>query len=227
MPAQLIMFKHQISGVFFDLDGTLVDTAPDMALALNLQLETHRKTPLDFEQIRPWVSHGAAALIKLGFGVTPSHDKFEQLRQEYLSVYSENLAVKSQLFPQMIELLDFFDSNSIKWGVVTNKPEFLALPLLESLAVKKRAASIVCGDTIKPTKPSPVPLFLACNQAKIEPSKCVYVGDALRDIQAAKSAGQYSIVAEYGYLTESDKVEDWNADAYVKTSECLFKLFAE
>ncbi len=219
------MFKHQVKGVFFDLDGTLVDTAPDMALALNLQLERHNKNPLDYSVIRPWVSHGAAALIKLGFGVTPEHQEFEEYRLEYLNVYSDNLAIKSQLFPHLNDLLNQFDANGIKWGVVTNKPEFLALPLLEQLGLLKRAAAVVCGDTVKPSKPSPTPLFLACKLAKLNSNECIYVGDAQRDIQAANSAGQYSVAVKYGYITDDDKVADWNADLVLNSSKELLDLF--
>ncbi len=219
------MFKHQIKGVFFDLDGTLVDTAPDMALALNLQLEAHGKSTLDYEVIRPWVSHGAAALIKLAFNIAPTDKDFEGYRQEYLDIYSNNLCIKSRLFPYIDKLLGYFESNSIKWGVVTNKPEFLALPLLTSLGLKDRAASIVCGDTIKPSKPSPVPLFLACNQAQLPSNQCIYIGDAERDIQAAKAASQFSIAANYGYLTEKDNIREWGAEFIVNNSKDLYHYF--
>ncbi|NVJ65964.1 MAG: HAD-IA family hydrolase [Gammaproteobacteria bacterium] len=219
------MFKHQVKAVFFDLDGTLVDTAPDMALALNLQLKAHDKAPLAFEQIRPWVSHGAAALLKLGFQITPNDSAFAAYRDEYLKIYSENLAVESKLFSYLKELLEHFEKNQILWGVVTNKPEFLALPLLDALGIRDSAAAIVCGDTIKPTKPSPIPLFLACKQADLNPNQCIYVGDAKRDIQAAKSAGQYAIAAEYGYIAAEDDFENWNADQVVKTSQDLYQLF--
>ncbi len=219
------MFKHQIKAVFFDLDGTLIDTAPDMALALNIQLEAHDLAPLPFDVIRPWVSHGAAALLKLGFQMTPKDSRFEKYRQEYLSIYANNLAVNSSLFPKLDILLTYFDNNGIKWGIVTNKPEFLAMPLLESLGLKDRAASIVCGDTIKPTKPSPTPMFLACHQANVVANQCIYVGDAIRDIQAAKSSGQYAIAAQYGYITEEDEFYNWKPDFVVASSNELAQLF--
>lgn len=219
------MFKHQIKAVFFDLDGTLIDTAPDMALALNLQLKVHNKKPLAFSEIRPWVSHGAAAMLKIGFQITPGDADFESFRNEYLQIYSENLAVDSKLFPDLDKLLTSLDARNIHWGVVTNKPEFLAIPLMAELGLKDRAASIVCGDTIKPSKPSPTPLFLACKEVKVTANQCVYVGDAIRDIQAAKSAGMYAIAAKYGYITEEDNFDSWNPDQTVTSSEELNGLF--
>lgn len=218
-------FKHQVKGVFFDLDGTLVDTAPDMALALNLQLEAHNKNALSYDIIRPWVSHGAAALIKLGFNITPEDSEFDDYRKEYLNIYSNNLAIKSALFPHLNKMLDYFDVNNIKWGIVTNKPEFLATPLLKSLGLYDRAVSVVCGDTVTPNKPNPKPLFLACKLANLMPAECIYVGDAKRDIQAANAAGQFSIAVKYGYLTEEDFIDEWRADKIINSSEELLRYF--
>ncbi len=218
------MIRHQYQAVFFDLDGTLIDTAPDMGLALNLQLVKHHKAPLSMAEIRPWVSHGAAALLKLGFGVLPNDQMFATLRQEYLNIYADNLVIKSQLFAGLGTLLTQLECHSIHWGVVTNKPEFLALPLLEQLKLKDRASAIVCGDTIKPAKPSPVPLFLACKQAGTIATQSIYVGDAVRDIQAANAAGMFSIAAAYGYVEQENNLQGWKADRIVNSPQELVTL---
>lgn len=216
---------HQyIKAIFFDLDGTLVDTAPDMALALNLQLAKHNKEELAFEQIRPYVSHGVAALLKIGFGLNSHSANFEKFRVEYLEIYRQNLAIKSALFPGLKKLLDFCKGNNILWGIVTNKPEFLAKPLVKALGLAEQSVSLICGDTVKPTKPSPKPLFVACQQASILPVEAIYVGDALRDIASAKAAGMLAISAEYGYIQPEDKVENWGADINVQQSEDLLSL---
>ncbi|WP_251359413.1 HAD-IA family hydrolase [Kangiella sp. TOML190] len=214
--------KHQVKAVYFDLDGTLLDTAPDMALALNIQLEKHRKAALPYPTIRPWVSHGAAALIKLGFGIRPEHSDFDSYRLEYLEIYQANLSVNTQLFSGMEKLLKALETRQIRWGVVTNKPEFLTIPLLKDLNLYHRSSSVISGDTIKPSKPSPTPLFLACSQDKVTPNQAIYVGDAIRDIHAAKSAGMLAIAAKYGYINPEDNFSAWPFDLAIASPEELF-----
>lgn len=216
--------KNQINAVFFDLDGTLIDTAPDMAAALNIQLEAHGKEPLPHSIIRPLVSHGAMALINLGFAIKPHDSEFEALRQQYLKIYSENLAVHSRLFEGMDSLLQRLESASIKWGIVTNKPEFLTIPLLKQLDLFDRACSVISGDTVRPSKPNPKPLFVACKQVNVIPNQAIYVGDAERDIVAGRSAGMKTVVANYGYIEETDNIDLWKADLTVQSPQQLEAL---
>ncbi|MHC9510105.1 HAD-IA family hydrolase [Kangiella sp. M94] len=214
----------QPRAVFFDLDGTLLDTAPDMALALNIQREVHGKPPLPFSEIRPFVSHGAAAMLRIGFGLEPQHKEFDEFRKQYLNIYAENIAVHTVLFNGLQELLEDLHKANIAWGIATNKPEFLTIPLLEALNLRHSCSALVCGDTVKPTKPHPNPLFAAAQQAGVKPVQSVYVGDAWRDIAAGRAAGMKTVVAEYGYIQPEDIILEWLADATVKDSTDLKSL---
>ncbi|NVK23250.1 MAG: HAD-IA family hydrolase [Kangiellaceae bacterium] len=216
--------KNTIKAVFFDLDGTLVDTAPDMAAALNIQLEAHNKATLAHSEIRPHVSHGAAALLKLGFNITLHDDNFDNLRQQYLNIYADNLAVHSRLFEGLSELLEELDRAKILWGVVTNKPEFLTIPLLQQMNLLERACAVISGDTVTPSKPNPLPLFVACQQAKVIPTQALYIGDAKRDISAGRSAGMKTVIANYGYIQENDDIKQWNGDMVVDKPTQLKQL---
>ena len=201
--------------VLFDLDGTFADTAPDLANALNRTLENHGKTALPLEQIRPAVSHGAAALIQLGFGLQPGDEPFEALRQELIGYYSEDLSSETTLFPGMKEVLDQLESSGLRWGIVTNKPARLTDPLMEQMGMHERAACIVSGDTTANSKPHPEPILHACELAGGTPQQCLYVGDAKRDIEAGHNAGTQTLVALFGYLGEEDHPEEWQADAHI------------
>lgn len=215
---------NNLRAVFFDLDGTLLDTAPDMALALNIQREVHGKEPLPFSEIRPYVSHGAAAMLRVGFGLEPGHKDFDEFRKQYLNIYADNIAVHTELFTGLEELLNALTKSDIAWGIATNKPEFLTIPLLEALNLRESCRGLVCGDTVKPTKPHPKPLFFVAQQAGVKPVQSVYVGDAWRDIAAGRAAGMKTVVAEYGYIQPEDKILEWKADAVAKESTDLVKL---
>lgn len=204
-----------IKTVLFDLDGTLLDTAPDLARALNFVLQSNGRAPLPFEQIRPVVSHGGAALISLGFGIQPDHPDFDARRQELLEYYKNNIANHTRLFQGMEEVLDYIESHKLNWGVVTNKPGWLTEPLLEALKLRERAASIVSGDTLNERKPHPAPLLYACELTGTEPQHCLYVGDAERDIQAGHNAGMLTLVAMFGYIMDNDRPETWGASALI------------
>lgn len=201
--------------VLFDLDGTLADTAPDLAAALNAVLTETGNEPLPYETIRPVVSHGATALIQLGFRLPPEDPAFAALRRRLLDVYEANVAVHTRLFPGMKELLERLESLGYSWGIVTNKPAFLTEPLVAALGLAGRAACVVSGDTTQNRKPHPEPLFHACRCAGSEPAECLYVGDAERDIQAGRDAGMKTLVALFGYLGEDDRPQTWGADGLV------------
>jgi phosphoglycolate phosphatase len=205
----------QFEVVFFDLDGTLVDTAPDLAFALNTLLEEEGKQPLPYEQIRPVASHGTPGLLGLGFQLTPEMADFKPLRQRYLQIYQDNLSRQSALFAGMDDIIQSLDNQGTRWGVITNKPAFLTEPLLTALNLIDRVACIVSGDTTSKSKPDPEPMLHACKLTEAEPSRCLYIGDAQRDIEAGRKAHMHTIVARYGYLSVDDKPESWQADAII------------
>ncbi len=203
--------------VLFDLDGTFADTAPDLAHALNQTLELHGRPAMSLEQIRPAVSHGSSALIKLGFGIEPDDSRFETLRQELLRFYTEDICLHTNLFPGMEDLITNLDENGIPWGIVTNKPEWLTNPLMEQLNMTKRAICIVSGDTTPNSKPHPEPILHACRLAGgHDPADCIFVGDAKKDIEAGNSAGTTTLVAMFGYLDPDDRPDEWEADGYIE-----------
>jgi phosphoglycolate phosphatase len=206
----------QIQTILFDLDGTLLDTAPDLAQALNATLLANGRAALPFEQIRPVVSHGGSALIRLGFQLEPQHPQFEPLRTQLLAYYQAHIADQTRLFPGMEAVLQHIEAHSLNWGVVTNKPGWLTEPLLEALDLQRRAASVVCGDTLTECKPHPAPLLHACERIGTPPGHCVYIGDAERDIKAGHNAGMATLVALFGYLMENDRPEDWGASALIQ-----------
>ena len=166
-----------VSTIFFDLDGTLVDTAPDLGYALNLQLIRHGKQPLADAAIRPFASHGSRGLVGLGFGITPKDDNFIKMRDEYLSLYESVFTRSPVLLPGIAELLHAIEAKGLKWGVVTNKPRRFTMPLIESMGMNlsKRAACIVSGDDAPQPKPSPATLLMACEQVSVKPENCIYV----------------------------------------------------
>ncbi len=204
------------SAILFDLDGTLADTAPDLAAALNHTLKQHGRKMLSLEQIKPAVSHGGAALIRLGFNLEPEDSGFEPLRQELLATYRTNIGRQTTLFPGMPELLEQLEQNGLSWGVVTNKPAWLTDPLMQHLGLTQRAGSIVSGDTTSHSKPHPEPILHACREIGSNPAECIYIGDAKRDIEAGKNAGTTTLVAMFGYLGADDHPTEWQADGQIK-----------
>jgi phosphoglycolate phosphatase len=215
-----------IRTVLFDLDGTLLDTAPDLATALNTVLVENHRAPLAFEAIRGEVSHGGIALIRLGFGLDEYHPDFEPLRRRLLTVYRNNISIRTRPFPGMMELLGQLEQDGLNWGVVTNKPAWLTEPLLRNLGLRERAACVVSGDTLPQRKPHPAPLLYACRQAGSEPHQCVCVGDARRDIEAGRNARMQTLVALFGYLREEDRPQEWQADHLLKRPQDLLGWLA-
>ncbi len=204
--------KTKISTVLFDLDGTLIDTAPDMAAALEILCDEEQHPRLPYDEVRPEVSNGSVALVTLAFGNQLETQTLQRLKTRYLEIYQNHLAVHSQLFDEMDPLLQQLEKNNIQWGVVTNKPGWLTEPLMEALKLDQRAACIVSSDSTKNRKPHPEPMFYACRLTGAQPEQCVYVGDARRDIEAGQNAGMKTVVAEYGYISEQENTADWQAD---------------
>ena len=204
--------------ILFDLDGTLVDTAPDMASALNQTLQDFNMPSVAFQELRPIISHGGAALVQKGFNIDPTDPKFETYRLHFLDIYEHNLCQQSTLFPGMEDVLQRIEKHHLNWGIVTNKPEWLTLPLIEQLNLQQRAGCIVSGDTTKNRKPHPEPMLHACKILKTVPEQCLYIGDAERDIIAGNAANMKTLVALYGYLNIDDHPDTWNANGMIKQS---------
>jgi len=199
-------------GVLFDLDGTLLDTAPDMAGALNALRLEEGLPPVPLAELRSHVSHGAARLVEVGFGCREGAT-FEVLRRRFLDLYRGNLSSGTRLFDGLELVLAWLEARRIPWGVVTNKPGWLTEPLLADLCLASRAACVISGDTLPQRKPHPMPLLHAAALLDLPAARCAYVGDAERDIQAGRTAGMRTCVAAFGYLSEDDDPAAWAPDA--------------
>ena len=206
---------RRYSSVLFDLDGTLLDTAPDLAYALNRVRAEEGLDAMPYERIRPQVSNGARALVLLGFGGDERHPRFEARRQRLLAVYRDNLCRETRLFAGMELVLSAIERGGGRWGVVTNKPGWLTEPLLGALGLLERAVCVVSGDTVARRKPYPDPLLHAAQLAAAAPADCVYVGDARRDVEAARAAGMGMLAAAFGYVDAAEDPAHWGADAVV------------
>ncbi len=201
-----------IHAVLFDLDGTLLDTAPDLVLALNNLLESHNRPSVEFDKLRNLASQGSVALTRYGFPEVNNDAQFEQLRQEFLQHYADSVCVDSKLFNGMEMLLQTLETQNIPWGIVTNKPGDLTKLLLEKLSLSSRPACIVSGDTLDVRKPHPDPLLFASNTIQLSPQHTIYLGDDPRDIYAGNAAGMYTCVARYGYIEPDIDTDQWGAD---------------
>ncbi len=208
------MKRSDIRGVLFDLDGTLLDTAPDLIRVLNQVRVEQGREPLPFALARTQVSHGSSGLIRLGFPDI-SGDALETLRLRLLDLYSAQVSIDTALFKGCQSVLDELASRAMPWGIVTNKPGFLTTPLLASLRLGECAGCVVSGDTLPQRKPHPAPLLLAASQLSLQPAQCLYVGDAERDVQSARAAGMPVLVARYGYLGPDDDPDGWAPDALI------------
>lgn len=204
-----------IAAVLFNLDGTLLDTAPDLAAALNRLRARHGQPPLPYEIIRPLASHGSYALTRLGFDHAEDSPEFEATRLALLDVYHAHVAEETTLFPGMETLLRAIEAAGLRWGIVTNKPGWLTEPLLATLNLALVPGCVVSGDTLPERKPHPAPLLYAAACIDCPPAACLYVGDAARDIEAGKRAGMQTLVAAYGYLGAEDDPAAWEADGIV------------
>ncbi len=207
------MKTQPIKTVLFDLDGTLLDTAPDLAIALNTLLLEHQRQPLPLEQIRPLVSYGGVNLIKTGFQLTDNAPNLAKLRKRFLELYVAHLADQTNFFPGIKTLLKSLENQGIQWGVVTNKPAWLTEPLLKAFALTNRSICNISGDTLPQCKPHPAPLLHACKLANSNPEQCIYIGDAPRDIEAGQRAGMRTLAALYGYINPNEPPEQWKIQA--------------
>ncbi len=211
----------KLSCVLFDLDGTLVDTAPDLIACLNKALTLHNLATVAPETVRPFISFGAAAMIKESQGRSIPEARQADILVTMLDLYQDNIAEFSVFFSGIPEILAAIEAQGLKWGVVTNKRERFTNPLMDALQLTGRAACIISGDTTANPKPHPEPMFAACKQAGVNPMECVYIGDASHDIAAGKSAQMKTLAALYGYLKPTDTPETWGADALIAAPEQL------
>lgn len=212
------------SAVLFDLDGTLIDTAPDFIRCLNQLRQLHNLEPLAAEQIRPSVSNGARAMIRVGFGLEPEYEGYVEKHTAFLDLYETGVAVETTLFEGMDLLLENLEARGIPWGIVTNKPVRFAEPLVQALGLAQRCATLICPDHVSERKPHPEPLFLACQRIGAAPEQAIYVGDHERDIEAGRNAGMRTIAVRYGYIEQPHAVDLWQADIIADTVSDLAKL---
>jgi len=212
--------------LLLDLDGTLADTAPDLAAALNAVLQEEGRRPLPFHEVRPHVSFGAPKLVRLGFGEDLAAEEFERLRGRLLEHYARGVCEETRLFDGFEAVLAHLESLGIPWGIVTNKPGWLTNPLLAALGLDRRSACTVSGDTVAERKPHPLPLLHASAQIRVPPERCVYVGDAERDIQAGRAAGMVTVAASWGYIPADDDPRDWAADRLFDEPSGIVELVA-
>lgn len=206
-----------IDAVLFDLDGTLADTAADLGAVLNRLRSEAGQAPLPAATIRPHVSKGVRGLLGIGFALEPGDDGYAELHQRFLAYYGDSLCVATTLFEGVLGLLASLEAEGIKWGVVTNKTSRYTLPVMAALGLGRRAACIVSGDSSPRPKPAADPLLLACTLAGALPARCLYVGDDLRDMQAARAAGMGAIAAAWGYLGDGLPLDAWGADAIIQS----------
>lgn len=206
---------RSVSAVLFDLDGTLVNSAPDLAFALNGVLEEQGRKPVPFEDVRPMAGHGSRGLLGLGFGITPDDEHYPALQQRFLEIYQANLSRETALFDGMDKVLNNIEQQGLPWGIITNKPSFLTQPVVDALGLSARTNCIVSGDTTAHSKPHPAPMTYACDIINIPPEQCLYIGDAKRDIDAGKSVNMQTVAVRYGYLGKQDIIEDWHADEII------------
>ncbi|MDD2722508.1 MAG: HAD-IA family hydrolase [Methylovulum sp.] len=206
-----------LSCVLFDLDGTLVDTAPDLIACLNKSFHHHGYGMVAPETIKPFISFGAAAMIKDSLGNTVTDEEQDAILATMLDFYQNNIAEHSEFFTNMPDILAAIEERGLKWGVVTNKRERFTLPLMAALQLSDRAACIISGDTTAYPKPHSEPMLEACRRAAVQAHECVYIGDAPHDITAGKNVQMKTLAAVYGYLKPDDQPETWGADALITT----------
>lgn len=213
-----------IDAVLFDLDGTLIDSAPDLGAAAD-QMRTNRGlVSLPQSDYRPMAGAGARGMLGVAFGIEPTHSDYEMLKEEFFTNYEACMTKRTYVFDGVADLIAQFDSAGLKWGIVTNKSERFALPLTKAIPLFKTAQTIVGGDTTPHAKPHPAPLLEAARQLGVAPERCMYVGDDERDIAAGRAARMYTVAAAYGYLGATQDTANWHADATIHTPDQLMQL---
>ena len=219
--------NQTIRAVMFDLDGTLLDTAPDFVVVVNQLLSEQGRPTLPDEIIRAGVSNGSKALIKLAFGIDEAHSTFEPLRQRLLELYLQHIAVYTKPFPGIENLLEKLAQHQLAWGIATNKPAAYTLPLMAALNMQPAPASVICPDHVRRSKPDPESMLLASTQLGCKPQQIIFVGDHKRDIDCGRDAGSITIAAAYGYVDEGDDPASWNADHCVNHADEIWPIIQQ
>ena len=205
-----------IEAVLFDLDGTLIDTAPDMGGALNNLLIEENLSPIPLDIIRPYISQGGLVLTRLGFSEYVGEAEIEPLRLRFLDHYRAIVADDSVLFDNFEQVLKKLEDRNMPWGIVTNKPEWLTTPLLKQMSLDNRAAVVICGDSLEHRKPHPLPLIVAAETIGVARENCIYIGDDKRDIDAGKAANMKTLIAAWGYIKAETNLDEWQAEGIVE-----------
>lgn len=213
--------NFKLSCVLFDLDGTLVDTAPDLFACLNESLQLHGFPVVSEAQLKPFISYGAVVLVEESLKDKATDQEKTSIVETLFNIYEQNIVRYSVFFDGMLDALDSIEKNGLKWGIVTNKRQRFTKPLIAALNLTERAACVVSGDTTPNPKPHIDPMFEACKQAQVSAHECVYIGDAIHDIKAGKNAQMKTLVALYGYLKVDDTPEEWGADALISSPQQL------
>lgn len=213
-----------IEAVLFDLDGTLLDTARDLATALNRLLLREGQAELSYETIRKVVSNGGNAMVSLAFNTSVGNPEHTRLYHELLTLYGEDVSSQTRPFPGIESLLNHIGTLGLPWGVVTNKPRSYSEPLLDAMQLNPACATLVCPDDVSNRKPHPEPMYLACKALNCHPARTVYVGDHQRDIEAGKNAGMLTVAALYGYIDDNEDTVSWQADHNIQQADELIAL---
>jgi 2-phosphoglycolate phosphatase len=215
--------KASAQVLLFDLDGTLIDSAPDLAGAANDLRAVHGLPPLPHEALRPMVGTGARGMVGVAFGVFPEEPRFAELRDAFLARYAERLLEQTQVFAAMVPVLDALDAAGLRWGIVTNKAMRFTAPLVDGLGLSSRAAVVIAGDSTPHAKPHPAPLLEAARRMDVASATCVYIGDDHRDIVAGRAAGMGTLAAGWGYLGQGEPVHAWGADGVLSSPADLLQ----
>jgi len=213
--------SRDVRAVLFDLDGTLVDSAPDLAGAANQMRSARGLSDLPYAQLRPMVGTGARGMLGVALGVTPAAPDYETLKHEFLDLYESRMLQETRVFESVLSLLDSLRQRSLPWAIVTNKAERFALPLTEALGLQRGAVAVIGGDTTPHAKPHPAPLLEAARRAGVAPEHCIYVGDDERDILAGRAAGMRTVAAAWGYLGQGAPIHEWGADLTIESPQAL------
>ena len=216
--------KSAVRAVLFDLDGTLIDSAPDLAGAGNEMRAARGLPALPYESFRPMVGAGARGMVGIALRVGPADEAYAALRDEFLQRYEARMIRETRVFADMPPVLDMLRAMDMPWGIVTNKASRFAEPLVQALGLDRGAAALVCGDTTAHAKPHPAPLLEAARRLGLGPGECIYVGDDLRDVQAGRAAGMGTVAAAWGYLGAGEAIEAWGADHIIHSPVELLKL---
>lgn len=219
-------YALSVKAVLFDLDGTLVDSAPDLAGAANDMRAARGLSELPYAAFRPMVGSGARGMVSVGFGTGVADHGFAELRDEFLNRYEQRMTQLTHVFVGVTEMLASLDAANVRWGIVTNKAARFASPLVEALTLHKRAAVLIAGDTTPHSKPHPAPLFEAARRIQVAPANCAYVGDDLRDIQAGHAAGMTTVAVRWGYLGLGEPIEAWGAHHILSVPSDILALLA-